>query len=265
MAKLQIVWKKSVTVKNAFTLHMLDLWSTYLGRWINLPHIMGKLSHFTNNFRRTFKIKLMRFRGWAMYGDKDKCSYFINHLGPEAQHRKLNSQSRKSEEEKMAQRTPVSPTGGVVPLFSRKGRENQQSNKTQHNKQPNQKRTFIRKPSFMLRGSQRPYKESARSTAFPLPWNHKPNSGMILVHPKDQRSIDENTGIVYRIPFGGCDKSYNGETARQVWTRKNGHQQDVEAVGSSYHWRSERIIHNEWGGAVNVWDNGCPPPPVHCV
>ena len=28
MAKLQIIWEKSVTVKNVFILHMLDLWST---------------------------------------------------------------------------------------------------------------------------------------------------------------------------------------------------------------------------------------------
>ena len=97
MAKLQIIWKKNLTVKKAFILHMLDLCSTYPGRWIKLPHYWGNLSHFTNNFRRIFKMKLLRFRGWAMYGDKDKCSYFINHLGPDAQHRKFNSQSAKSD------------------------------------------------------------------------------------------------------------------------------------------------------------------------
>ena len=29
-----------------------------------------------------------------MYGEKDTCSYFINHLGPDAQHRKFSSQSK---------------------------------------------------------------------------------------------------------------------------------------------------------------------------
>ena len=41
MAKLRIIWKKSVTFKNAFIVHMVR-------PMINLPHYWGKVSHFTN-------------------------------------------------------------------------------------------------------------------------------------------------------------------------------------------------------------------------
>ena len=43
MAKPHIIWKKSVTVKNAFILHMLDQCSTYPSyvAIINLPHYTG--------------------------------------------------------------------------------------------------------------------------------------------------------------------------------------------------------------------------------
>ena len=54
---------------------------------INLPHYWGKLNHFTNNFRRTFKMKLLILRGRAMYRDKGEYSYSINYLSPEAQRR----------------------------------------------------------------------------------------------------------------------------------------------------------------------------------
>ena len=61
----------------------------------------------------------------------------------------------------------------------------------------------------------------------------------VLVHPKDQRSIDENTGVVYRIPCGGCDKSYIGET-QEIWDQEEGTPTEVEAVGSSYFTRGKR-------------------------
>ena len=53
-------------------------------------------------------MKLLRFRGWAMYGNKGKCSYFINQLGPDAQHRYFNSQSAKSEQWLNLPRSPLS-------------------------------------------------------------------------------------------------------------------------------------------------------------
>ena len=52
-----------------------------------------------------------------MYGDKDKCSYFINHLGPDAQHREFNSQSAKSEK---WLNLPHSPLPVVIYRYYRK-------------------------------------------------------------------------------------------------------------------------------------------------
>ena len=76
---------------------------------INLPHYWGKLSHFTNIFWRTFQKKLLRMRRWAMCGDKDKYSYYINYNGPEASSTSLILFPEPNVW-KMAQFTPPSPT-----------------------------------------------------------------------------------------------------------------------------------------------------------
>ena len=118
-----------------------------------------------------------------------------------------------------------------------KGGENQQSKKTQQNKQPNQKRTLVTIPyKESSEALQRIFQKYKISTAL------KPHTKLrnMLVHPKDRRSIHDKTGIVYQIPCGSCDKSYIGETARKFGTRKNEHQPEVEAVGSSYFTRRKR-------------------------
>ena len=75
---------------------------------INLPHYTGvSWAILQIIFRRTFKTKLLRLRGWAMYRDKDKYLYFINYLSPEAQHRQFNSQSPKSEKWLNLPRSPL--------------------------------------------------------------------------------------------------------------------------------------------------------------
>ena len=45
----------------------------------------------------------------------------------------------------------------------------------------------------------------------------------ILVAPKDKTKTEDQTGVVYRIPCGGCDKVYVGETKRSVGERIKEH------------------------------------------
>ena len=45
----------------------------------------------------------------------------------------------------------------------------------------------------------------------------------ILVAPKDRTKVEDQTGVVYRIPCGGCDKVYVGETKRSVGERIKEH------------------------------------------
>ena len=51
----------------------------------------------------------------------------------------------------------------------------------------------------------------------------------ILAVPKDKTKTEEQTGVVYNIPYGGCNKVYVGETKRTVgerikvfWSSRNG-------------------------------------------
>lgn len=47
-----------------------------------------------------------------------------------------------------------------------------------------------------------------------------------LVHAKDKRSFEENTGVVYKIPCANCDSAYIGETGRNLGTRLSEHRKD---------------------------------------
>ena len=51
-----------------------------------------------------------------------------------------------------------------------------------------------------------------------------------VVHPKDKRSVEDNTGVIYRVPCGNCSKAYVGETSRKFGTRKREHKQEVESI-----------------------------------
>ena len=45
----------------------------------------------------------------------------------------------------------------------------------------------------------------------------------ILVAPKDGTKVEDQTGVVYHIPCGGCNKVYVGETKRSVGERIEEH------------------------------------------
>ena len=62
----------------------------------------------------------------------------------------------------------------------------------------------------------------------------------LLVHPKDKRSADDSTGVVYQIPCRDCDKVYIGETARKFGTRKAEHKQEAETLAKAPFTRSKK-------------------------
>ena len=54
-----------------------------------------------------------------------------------------------------------------------------------------------------------------------------------LVHPKDQRTLEERSGLVYRIPCESCDCVYVGETARNFKYRLKEHKKDVDTASAN--------------------------------
>ena len=62
----------------------------------------------------------------------------------------------------------------------------------------------------------------------------------MLVHPKDNRSPEDSTGVVYQIPCRDCDKVYIGETGRKFGVRKTEHQQEAESLGKAYFTRAKK-------------------------
>ena len=49
----------------------------------------------------------------------------------------------------------------------------------------------------------------------------------LLVHPKDSRSMEKKSGLVYKIPCKDCSKVYIGATGRNFGVRKREHMKDV--------------------------------------
>ena len=56
----------------------------------------------------------------------------------------------------------------------------------------------------------------------------------MLVHPKDKRSPEDATGVVYQLPCKDCDKVYVGETGRKFGVRKAEHKQEAETLQKAY-------------------------------
>ena len=62
----------------------------------------------------------------------------------------------------------------------------------------------------------------------------------LLVHPKDKRSLEESTGVVYQIPCTDCKQTYIGETARKFGVRRAEHKKEADQVGKAHFTRSQK-------------------------
>ena len=52
----------------------------------------------------------------------------------------------------------------------------------------------------------------------------------MLLHPKDKRTPQENTGVVYQVPSKDFPYVYTGETERRYGVREKKHQWDVRSL-----------------------------------
>ena len=52
----------------------------------------------------------------------------------------------------------------------------------------------------------------------------------VLVYPKDKRSVQKSTGVVYSIPCKDCPTVYIGETGRRFEMRQKEHKQDLKQL-----------------------------------
>jgi len=67
----------------------------------------------------------------------------------------------------------------------------------------------------------------------------------LLVHPKDQRTVEQTGECVYRIPCHNCDCTYIGETGRNYGKRQEEHRKEVESISNRTQGsRNEQVSHN---------------------
>jgi len=62
----------------------------------------------------------------------------------------------------------------------------------------------------------------------------------LLVHPKDQRTVEQTGECVYRIPCYNWDCTYIGETGRNYGKRQEEHRKEVESISNRTFTRSDR-------------------------
>ena len=62
----------------------------------------------------------------------------------------------------------------------------------------------------------------------------------MLVHPKDNRSLEDSTGVVYQIPCKDCHRVYVGETGRKFGVRKAEHKQEAVTLQKAHFTRSNK-------------------------
>ena len=62
----------------------------------------------------------------------------------------------------------------------------------------------------------------------------------LLVHPKDKREKEEQSGVVYSIPCIDCDKVYIGETGQQFGMRQKEHHHEATEVSKAQYTRNQR-------------------------
>ena len=69
----------------------------------------------------------------------------------------------------------------------------------------------------------------------------------LLVHPKDKKNNLETSEVVYEVPCKGCNKTYVGESGRQLGVRLKEHQKDSEKIAekeSPEPWESRQLRSN---------------------
>ena len=64
----------------------------------------------------------------------------------------------------------------------------------------------------------------------------------LLVHPKDKRDNLQTSKVVYEVLCQGCEKSYVGETGRQLGVRLKEHQKDTEKISDKKFTRATRKL-----------------------
>ena len=77
-----------------------------------------------------------------------------------------------------------------------------------------------------------PYVEGTAEKFQRICWKYRVSTAMrptntlnsLLVHPKDKRNLLDTSEVVYEVPCKGCNKSYVGETGRQLGVRLKEHQ-----------------------------------------
>ena len=56
----------------------------------------------------------------------------------------------------------------------------------------------------------------------------------MLVHLKDKRILQENSGVVYQVPCKDCQDVYTGVTERRYGVREKEHKRDVKTLEEKY-------------------------------
>jgi len=85
-----------------------------------------------------------------------------------------------------------------------------------------------------------PYVEGLSETAERILHKYGINTAMkpyrtlrqLLVHPKDQRTVEQTGECVYRIPCHNCDCTYIGETGRNYGKRQEEHRKELESISN---------------------------------
>jgi len=62
----------------------------------------------------------------------------------------------------------------------------------------------------------------------------------LLVHPKDQLTVEQTGECVYRIPCHNCDCTYIGDTGRNYGKRQEEHRKEVESISNRTFTRSDQ-------------------------
>ncbi len=62
----------------------------------------------------------------------------------------------------------------------------------------------------------------------------------LAVHPKDKKSMDQTTGIAYKILYTDCGNAYIGETRRMFQTRKEYHKEESDEACLKHYTRGNR-------------------------